>query len=208
MVAAGGGGGGAYASCTGSPGGNGDQDSVAVSTNTYFGQPGKKGEKTSSSNGGNGGTKLSSCALAYKRWYQTTGGGGGGGYYGGGGGGSGSINDFFVCKAGNDGNNGDKLYGGTGAAASYSGKTQATEYSYPGGGGGGGSSYIDETIVKRVSIYDGNTTFPNILGIKEIGNRRNGAIRIIDKLLYIETRGNKSDEYIKSTFITLFVTSN
>jgi hypothetical protein len=183
MIAAGGGGGGGHSNCGassgtrcyGGVGGNGDQDAQIISYSSY-GYTGLKGTLSSGGAGGAGGT-ISFTSRTDYTYYPASGGGGGGGYYGGGGGGSGATSGGSANSNGYRGNSGTKGSGGSGARATH---TNAVEgyFSYPGAGGGGGSSYIDTGIIKMEQMYNGGMLFPNVLGTTQIGNQRNGALKI------------------------------
>lgn len=86
-----------------------------------------------------------------------------------------------ISKAGNAGYNGTKLYGGTGASGTNTTSMRAF-YSYA---VTGCSSYINEHYFTVVETLNGNTTFATVIGTNETGNRRSGALRIIDKLVSV-----------------------
>jgi hypothetical protein len=186
MVAGGGGGGGAHsnggsttnrASASGLTGGDGDEAGVST-TDTDFGFPGQKGTQTRGGSGGVGGRRSSYGTSSDGTYYPGGGGGGGGGYYGGGGGGGGLINGGGYGRNGNSGSSGTKGSGGTGATATYT--YSVTAYScWPSAGGGGGSSFIDTKNVTINLMLSGGSTFPNVHGVMQTGNQRNGAIRIV-----------------------------
>jgi hypothetical protein len=183
MVAGGGGGGGAHSNggalyvrdaLKGTVGGNGDEDG-GFCDNTFYGKPGKKGTQTSGGSGGSNGV-TSYSSYTDSTYYPSAGGGGGGGYYGGGGGGSGATQGGSN-RDGNIGNTGSVGNGGSGASAAYSSSITAG-YSSASAGGGGGSSFIDSSRVSKIQLLNGNTSFANVVGEMQIGNQRNGAIRI------------------------------
>ena len=183
MIAAGGGGGGGHSNGGessrtyryGGVGGNGDQDAQIISYGSD-GYPGLKGTLSSGGAGRAGGT-ISFTSRTDYTYYPASGGGGGGGYYGGGGGGSGATNGGSANSNGYRGNSGTKGSGGSGARATHT-NTVDGYYSYPGAGGGGGSSYIDTSIIKMEQMYNGGMLFPKVLGTTQIGNQRNGALKI------------------------------
>jgi hypothetical protein len=210
MVAGGGGGGGGHSDGGSSTrdshksknGGNGDEDAVPTG-NGYDGQPGKKGSQTNGGAGGAGGNYYSSTSTSLTL-YPSGGGGGGGGYFGGGGGGSGVTYGGSISRAGNPGSSGTKGSGGSGATATYT-YTVTGRCSHRGSGGGGGSSYVDTNKITMHEIFYGSSSFPNVVGLIQTGNQRNGAIRIKQTSEIIIEGGKRTCNYdIVFTYQKLF----
>jgi hypothetical protein len=68
-------------------------------------------------------------------------------------------------------------YGGSGASAAYTYSVTAWAVCQSAGGGGGFSFIDTERITSHVKLA-GSSSFQNVVGVTEIGNQRDGAIRI------------------------------
>jgi hypothetical protein len=123
---------------------------------------------------------------------------------GGGGGGSGITYGGSISRAGNPGSSGTKGSGGSGATATYT--YSVTGYcSHRSSGGGGGSSYVDTNKITMHEIFYGSSSFPNVVGLTQTGNQRNGAIRIKQTSEIIIEGGKRTCNYdIVFTYQKLF----